>query len=423
MSYDLVYIATNVIYVYTMYLLIETFLGNAVYNEKAKNITYIVYYIFTTLIVLVTRVPLIMLLFNFISIMLISLNYKTTFMKKIMVAILICVIGIVLEVIIAVIFDYRDLKLLKDSEFNSVIGLLLVRISGLILAYQLSRYKLSFNKPYEIPKAYYLGISFMSLGSMYLFLNSLNSKNLDMLNITINGLILITINVMMLLVDEKIYMSIILSQEKKLLNQQNIAYENQNNIINQTNETVKMFKHDMKNHINMLNKLWDENKEEEFKQYTESILEKMHSKTVCNSNNFVIDSIVNFKLGPVVDSDIKINVDVTVPQTIDIMAMDLTIILGNILDNAVRGARNSKEKMIDLNINCKLGNLIIELKNSYDGNLIVENGVFKTTKAFEAGHGLGLASVQEALKKYDGEIDIKHDCKEFEVVVVIPYID
>lgn len=423
MGYNLVYISTNVIYIYTIYLLMETFLGSEVYNENIKKAMYVTYFILSTLIVLVTRIPMIMVTFNFLSIITISLNYKTAFIKKFRVAILICVIEVVLEVIIGIIFNYRDLNVLKDSEFNSVIGLLLTRISGLILAYQLSKYKLSFTRSYAIPKVYYLGVSFISLGSIHLFLNSLNNKHLDIVNTTISGLILIAINVMMILIDEKIYMSIILTQEKMILNQQNIAYENQNNIINQTNETIRLFKHDMKNHLSILNRICEENKKDEFKQYTDSILEQINSKTVCNSNNFVIDSIVNFKLGSLVDSDIEINVEVTVPQTIDIMAIDLTIILGNLLDNAIRGAVNSKDKKIDLKINCKLGNLIIELKNSYDGNLIVENGVFRTTKSFETRHGLGLSSVQEALKKYDGEIDITHNCKEFSVTVIIPYIE
>lgn len=421
MSYNLVYIATNIIFVYTIYLFVETFLGNDVYSLNVKKITYTLYFTFSTLIVLVTKVPAIMLIFNFISIIIISLNYKTTFIKKFMVTILICVIEIVLEVVIGVLFNYTDLNLLKDNEMDSIVFILIIRISGLILAYQLSRYKLSFKKSYEIPKVYYLGISFISLGSIYLFLNSLNNRNLDIISTTISGLILIIINVMMILLDEKIYMSIILAQEKEILNQQNIVYENQNNIINQTNETIKMLKHDMKNHINMLNMMCEENKKYELKQYTESILEQINSKTICNSNNFVIDSIVNFKLETVVDSNIQ--VEVTVPQTIDIMAIDITIILSNLLDNAIRGLQHSKDKNLYLKINCKLGNLIIELKNSYDGNLIVENGVFKTTKTCTKGHGLGLASVQETIKKYDGEMDIEYNCNEFKVIVIIPYID
>ncbi len=417
--YEIAHVLTSAVFVYAHYLLLESFLGNEVHDKNLKNIEYITFFITSTLIIFVTRVPIIMFLHNMFFLFIISLNYKASMQRKIVGTTFAYGIGVIVEIIISISFSYTNIQGLSDSEFNSVIGLIIIRVALLIIAYLLNRFASVLSKSLEIPKAYYFMFAFISLGTIYLFLNGLIKSDLNMYNVLCSSVILCGINILMIVMDEKIYKSIILSKDKEKLHQQNIAYENQNNLINQTNARIKMLEHDMKNHLEILSKMYEEDRKDKIEEYTKSIIGKLNSKSICNSNNFVIDSIVNFKLATL-DDKVKLKVDICIPYTLNILAVDLTTILGNFLDNAITGVTNAKEKIIDLEISYKKENLIIILKNSFDGKLIEDNGKFKTTKVYKSKHGIGIGSVEETLETYGGSIDIEHTSNMFSVAIIIP---
>lgn len=423
MSYDLVLVVTNILYVYFVFLLLNTFLGGEIKNKKQRNFIYVTYFFVSAIVFLNIRIPLVTLLFNIISYFVISLCYKATMYRRIIISIFTYIIGLIIELAYVILLEGSSVPLLEKSEYDSIIALILIRVTNLIIAYLFYRYKFSLNRSFVIPKTYYFSIIFISFGSMYLYVGSLGSVDINVWNVGIGGVILIGINLLTMALDEKIYKSIILTQEKELLYQQNCAYENQSNIINQTNETIRNMNHDMKNHISMLNRIYQEsgqNGMEEINQYTNAMLEKMENGVICKSYNFIIDSIVNFKLTPLLDTDVVMKVDICVPHTMNILAMDLTTILGNLLDNAVTAVVYSKEKKLDLKIMFKLGNLIITLKNSYNGKIIAENKVLKTTKIYGVGHGFGISSIKEAVAKYDGSLEIEYSSNYFLAEVIIP---
>ncbi|MFV0441423.1 MAG: GHKL domain-containing protein, partial [Lachnospirales bacterium] len=64
--------------------------------------------------------------------------------------------------------------------------------------------------------------------------------------------------------------------------------------------------------------------------------------------------------------------------------------------------------------------LIVILKNSYDGKLKIENKIFKTTKTFKSGHGIGLKSAKIAVKKYQGDLELEHTPNYFIARVILP---
>ena len=309
----------------------------------------------------------------------------------------------------------------RDSLFDSILVLIFTRVATLSLAHLISRYVNTFKKDHNIPKIYYSAFSVVLFGTLYLFISLLENENIKINHILINATVLIIVNITMIIIDEKIYNAITSENEKNILKQQNSAYENQTEIINQSTEAIKILKHDFKNHLIMLSNLYLNSKSEEIEPYINNLLGTIENELFSNSNNFVIDSIINFKLRNLENTGMKIYVDVSVPQTVNIMAYDLTTILANLLDNAIISSKKSEQKIIDIKISSKMDNLIILIDNSYDGNIIVENGKFKTTKHFKSNHGLGITSVEKVLMKYDGEITTEHTSNIFFTSVIIPY--
>ncbi|MDK2802086.1 MAG: GHKL domain-containing protein [Oscillospiraceae bacterium] len=322
---------------------------------------------------------------------------------------------------ISIAIGFLDISMHTSSLFNSVVGLVLVRTITVVISCFISRYIKSIKSNFSVPKIYYLAFSVILFGTLYLFFSSLGNNSISLYNVAIGGLILIIVNITMIVVDEKIYESILARREKDMLIQQNIAYENQASIINQSSETIRSLNHDMKNHLIILNKLYLDKRKDEIEEYIDKVISQMDDISLSKSNNFVIDSIINFKLQKILNKNVDIKLDIKIPEIINILAFDITIILGNLLDNAITAIEQSSNKMLDLRISYNLGNLIIFIDNSFDGNLIVKKDKLKTTKSAYTNHGMGIDNVEKSLKNYGGEIRIKHTDKIFSVSVIIPY--
>ncbi len=299
------------------------------------------------------------------------------------------------------------------------IAIIISRLIAFITAYLVSRYTISRKNSFPIPKTYYIGLLMVMLGSLYLYINSLDQQYLSLLDVSISSAALIIINITIVLVDEKIYHALLTLAEKKLLKQQNSAYEQQAEIIGQSTKTINAIKHDMKNHLLLLEQMQANNKD--LSPYIQQVITSMDIDSyLVQSHNFIIDSIVNFKLLPLKKQEIPISIDITIPTELNIAAYDLTVIIGNLLDNAITALEKATDKRLDLIITLDKANLLILVDNSYDGQLLKDGKYFKTTKKPKQNHGLGLANIEKSLAKYNGEMIIDYTKTIFSVSVIIP---
>jgi sensor histidine kinase regulating citrate/malate metabolism len=133
--------------------------------------------------------------------------------------------------------------------------------------------------------------------------------------------------------------------------------------------------------------------------------------------------MINFKLGQLRNNGIQVSLDVNVPQELNISTYDLTVILGNLLDNAITAIKKADKKLLDLNISCSMGNLIIIIKNTHNNIIEISDNEFSTTKKNKENHGIGIPSIKKSLENYDGEIRIEYTETVFSVSVIIPYIN
>ncbi len=102
----------------------------------------------------------------------------------------------------------------------------------------------------------------------------------------------------------------------------------------------------------------------------------------------------------------------------------MTVILGNLLDNALQAVLLVTEnRFIDFAIHYSKGMLLIKVTNPFKTPITKhENGVIVTSKADKKNHGYGLKSVNETVEKYNGTVDINPDNDIFTITVVL-YID
>ena len=425
--YDTISILTTPIYIIAVYKAICIFLGERISSKKIELLSYSLYAITLTIFYIVVKIPILLLIFNIIAYFLISFNYSKNVFKNIICAFSVVSFFLVIEALVFISLGFFELTFFESSQYSSIIGLLLSRMTMLLFANLLHKYKKSKIQNTPVPPYYYIAHTLILFGILYLFILSFERDLLLIPQVIISSVIVLIINIMIIFVDNKIYDTILLNNERNMLKQQNTAYENQTAIINQSLTTIRYLKHDMKNHIISLESMYDNSKPEEAKEYAKNILEQMDGNTqFVQSNNFIIDSIVNFKLQELKNLAIDLNIDIKVSPQLNILAYDLTTILGNLLDNAVTALKQipqSKDRKLNLSIYCNKGSLIILIDNSFNGKLSFKNGKFKTTKSVKSNHGFGLESVEKSVARYGGNTQIEHTDNIFSVAVLIPYTE
>ena len=88
---------------------------------------------------------------------------------------------------------------------------------------------------------------------------------------------------------------------------------------------------------------------------------------------------------------------------------DIYALLGNILDNAMVASEKRKkdeERVVSISTISKEGFIWIHEKNFFDGDLIYENNVLKTTKQNKLYHGFGVKSIKLIAEKSHGDVSI-----------------
>ena len=158
----------------------------------------------------------------------------------------------------------------------------------------------------------------------------------------------------------------------------------------------------------------------ELKKYSDELMGDINgTETVFNTGNITLDGIFNYYNGKFKDKCIETDINVVVPENMGISAMDINIIMGNLLDNAYENAIKVKDSYIKVNVKYNGNMLYIYVSNTFDGKVEEENGNIVSLKGKE--HGYGLENINRIAEKYGGNIKIEHSDKRF-VVSVIMYI-
>ena len=66
-------------------------------------------------------------------------------------------------------------------------------------------------------------------------------------------------------------------------------------------------------------------------------------------------------------------------------------------------------------------NIIISVKNTYNGKLEIKDGEIQTSKLYESDeHGIGIKNIIDVIEKYQGSYTIQNDKEEFYFSIMLP---
>ena len=212
-----------------------------------------------------------------------------------------------------------------------------------------------------------------------------------------------------------------LDMEKKLSEMQ-YNYEKQQDMaeeVRRIQQQIRALKHDMKNHTLVILSYLEEHRIEQAKTYAGEILDKLNKMyTYVNVGNSLLNYIINNKLSKAKEQGLEIKAEIENLAFAYMESVDFSALLNNLLDNAIRGALDSGNKKIEVQIYVKKGFDIITVKNSIDDSVLEKNPEFISTKE-EPGHGYGMKQIHNIVEKYNGNVDIYEKNNNFIVSIML----
>ena len=197
--------------------------------------------------------------------------------------------------------------------------------------------------------------------------------------------------------------------EKKFLAEQSQYYLEQCKEVEKLWLNMSAFRHDIKNRYILEKTYLDEGKYEELAKEYENIIGALKSeRNNANTGNIFVDAIVNYKASICEENGISFSSSLNLPSSLDVDDTDLSILLGNLLDNAIEANKKiESEKYIYLKINFDNDRLFIYVENPFNGE--VKKSIlneYQSTKEDHINHGIGLKVIKSVFEKYEGQIDI-----------------
>ena len=210
-------------------------------------------------------------------------------------------------------------------------------------------------------------------------------------------------------------------KEKDFLNQKYLKLqESHYKYLEQRETATKKFRHDMRNHIYILQHLLEQGKQEEAKQYVGEMELRFHAMaTMISVNHGIVDAILNKYASECKEKNIELLVKGYMPQECEISSFDLCVIFSNLLSNAIEATEVCTKKRISITLRHEDGFIMLCIKNTYDGKLVEKAGSIQTRKQNKELHGYGLANVKACVEQNQGHMHIQQREDEFVVTLFL----
>lgn len=183
-------------------------------------------------------------------------------------------------------------------------------------------------------------------------------------------------------------------------------------------ETAKI-RHDIKNYLSLALNMAEQKKYNELVQFLEKLSdEKINSITsYINTKRSVLGAVLNSKLSKAKSFDIDMQCYI-LSELENITDIDLGILFANLLDNAIEACEKNKTRSeIIVKTWTEAGYYFLEISNTVESDILSNNPHLETNKADSELHGVGLRSVRDIVKKYEGMLSFDQKGRVFHVYV------
>ena len=422
---NIIKILTSIFFLFT----IDRFMKVAFEIRKTPFYLYFLSCLFYTVFILILSIFIgisyVTLAGNIIALLIITLNFDASWVRRIAAVFFIYIFMFFAEFasisIMAISLGFRHEEITSGQieilPFVPVVTIQLFMFLGALLAQNLKNLR----RETPLSALFWISSLFIPIASIYIIILMYDSTELNQVSSTLAVTALFAINILAFYLRDSLSAAYAERLETKLLAQEKDYYYNQCELMRESTDELQAFRHDIKNHLSTIKYSINHNRPEEAAAHIITLIGNTETPgNFSKTGNIAFDSIINYKLRNIDEENIAVNVDVAIPQHLNIEVSDTVKIMGNILDNALNAVLTAEEKKINLKVKFSKGRLIINLENTFDGVIKYENN--KLVPLIDDGkHGYGLKNVQSSVEKYNGVIEMTHTGSVF-IIDILLYI-
>ena len=181
---------------------------------------------------------------------------------------------------------------------------------------------------------------------------------------------------------------------------------------------VRKLHHDINNHISCIKKI----ENEDINEYIDSIKKELKGfESTFDSGNRILDIILSDKHSECIKNNIDLFCDINFEKCDFIQMIDVSAIFANMIDNAIEACKKvENNRYINIRGTIVKYYYVIKCENSKSNEIKIKNNKIISSKKDSFLHGIGLSSIKESLKKYDGDMEIIDEKNKFTLKIYIP---
>jgi len=187
---------------------------------------------------------------------------------------------------------------------------------------------------------------------------------------------------------------------------------------------MRGWRHDYHNHIQVLKAHMELREYSPAEDYLDMLEKDLRSvDTILKTGNVMVDAILNSKLTMMREREIQVDATAVVPQEVNISGIDLSVLIGNLLDNAMEACmriEKKEDRFIRIYIDIIKKQLYICVTNSMEGRARKSGMLFLSSK--EGIHGFGILRIDNIVSKYHGYINRQDEQGVFATEIMLPLL-
>lgn len=186
---------------------------------------------------------------------------------------------------------------------------------------------------------------------------------------------------------------------------------------------MRGYKHDFHHHLQTLKGQLETGEIDRALAYIEQLDNQlMNVDNLLKTGNVSLDAILSAKIAQAKVDSITVTVKANVPDSLTISDVELSIIIGNLLDNAIEACRSvESNRFIRIYISMKGKMLYFSMLNSSGEKKKKTGSLFATQK--EGMHGFGLRRAEAILEKHGGWVKYNSEDGAFTSEFLVPAVE
>lgn len=413
---DIIALLANALRFYALKYFVGIFVQKEESRWKHVSILYIIGWAWTSAISLLFSSPAMNILSNITSLFLIFFPYRIKKTKKCLAVFVIYVINALVDSIVILSLTKYTMGQPVNQVCECITSFALLFIA--IIIQRTTEPEKEITLP-ALNMAALLMVPVVSIVYIYIYYLIIVAHEIKEI-VIFAALALLFINILIFYLYHSLLKFYSARMNEQVFKQMLEVYSYQLDIARESEERAKALRHDIKHHIIELSAMAKKNNNDDMIKYLSGMKDFMlNPKEYSTTGNQEIDGVLNYMLQKANKTLNQVDVQINIPKDLYFNNFNICVILGNLVDNAVREASKSKEKLLTIKMQIKQEVLLIFIENSYSGKILEKRNGLQTTQPELAIHGIGLENVKKVVIANGGEIKIDYTSNRFCVQVLL----